>query len=459
MKKQALLFLFTSVLSGMQESLKHTADTAQIVVDRTNVEATTKGLFELLLQEKVDIDQVRELLKAGAEATAKNEQSATPLHLAAIRSLPEVCLMLLEAGAVLDAFDKQNWTPFNYALQYGSDETNFFFAKRRAAINAQASPLHVAAMYGRAKVCQHLLQFGYTGAEMDHRGLTPLHFAAMSGSTEASSVLLSRGASIDSARGKKRSTPLYFAAGSGHKDLCLFLILRGAGVHATTKKGRTFFHKAASKGHIPVCLLALEYGANFLAMDINELTPLHVAVVKNKDEAVRAIIRNAIFWQLPLEDLSAVGEVTPYKRMIATLGCLRLGLRLPYDLLYLIITSDPELADDALCVLMPLFGRWVRNGMKPEIMQAIPLILRKYVAKRFFGNTIEELKQLMGRVHSHSPTTSSQMGEILAIDRFEQNHRGAILKNITYRCGLLENSDTIVAKEKPGAWRQPGFLQ
>jgi uncharacterized protein len=71
-------------------------------------------------------------------------------------------------------------------------------ADPKAARNNRFTPLHAAAMQGRAAVCEALLAAGAdVDAQTDPQGYAPLHSAAFAGHLEAIGVLLRHGANCN----------------------------------------------------------------------------------------------------------------------------------------------------------------------------------------------------------------------------------------------------------------------
>ena len=69
-------------------------------------------------------------------------------------------------------------------------------------------------------------------------GITPLHFAAFSGSIDASKILMDAGANIN-AKGNNLATPIFFAISSHSVDIVKILIEGGAAVNHKMKRGVT----------------------------------------------------------------------------------------------------------------------------------------------------------------------------------------------------------------------------
>ncbi|OLP94080.1 Ankyrin repeat, PH and SEC7 domain containing protein secG, partial [Symbiodinium microadriaticum] len=122
------------------------------------------------------------------------------------------------------------------------------------------SPLHLAAKSGELEVVVLLLDAGAPLEAEDYTGATALHWAAANGCSEVTSVLLARGAS-PAASDRSGAQPLHDAAWSGHSDAAKALLRWGASTDATDDRGRTPLHCAALLSQVDIVEQLLESGA------------------------------------------------------------------------------------------------------------------------------------------------------------------------------------------------------
>ncbi|HET8785517.1 MAG TPA: ankyrin repeat domain-containing protein [Candidatus Limnocylindrales bacterium] len=138
------------------------------------------------------IDRVRAALDDDPDAArAFSPDGFTALHLAAFFGKPEIARALLDAGASVEAYTRND------------------FANQ---------PLHAAAAGRHLEVCRVLLAAGADVNATQHGGYTPLHEAAQHGDVEMVELFLSAGADpgIAVADG---GAPADLAEAAGHVDV------------------------------------------------------------------------------------------------------------------------------------------------------------------------------------------------------------------------------------------------
>jgi len=138
------------------------------------------------------VDRLRErLVDDPAAVVAFSSDGYTALHLAAFFGKTEAARILLEHGALVDAYTRN---PF------------------------ANQPLHAAAAGRHVEVCRVLIAAGADVNATQHGGYTPLHEAAQHGDVEMSELFLSAGADPESTT-DAGETPVEVAAAAGHADL------------------------------------------------------------------------------------------------------------------------------------------------------------------------------------------------------------------------------------------------
>lgn len=190
----------------------------------------------------------------------------TPLHLAAGNGQIEVCKLLLELGANIDATDDLGQKPIHVAAQNNfSEVAKLFLQAHPNLVNATSKDgntcAHIAAIQGSVKVIEELMKF-------DRQG-------------------------VISARNKVTdATPLQLAAEGGHADVVKALVRAGASCTDENKAGFTAVHLAAQNGHGQV--LDVMRSSNTLRISSKKLglTPLHVAAFYGQQDTVRELLLN-----------------------------------------------------------------------------------------------------------------------------------------------------------------------
>ena len=138
------------------------------------------------------IDRLHARLDADPAAVASFAPDGfTALHLAAFFGKVESARVLIDAGAPVDVYGR-------------NDLAN--------------QPLHAAAAGRHIEVCRLLVTAGADVDATQHGGFTPLHEAAQSGDVELAELFLSAGAD-PTARTNDGRTPAEIAAAAGHADL------------------------------------------------------------------------------------------------------------------------------------------------------------------------------------------------------------------------------------------------
>lgn len=185
----------------------------------------------------------------------------TGMHLAAHFGLAAMIQRLLEKGVAADSSGWLRRTPLSMAAQRGF-------------------------------ICTVGLLLERQDVDIDSRdslGLTPLHYAAMSGSFSIATLLIVKGAAIDR-RNKRGQTPLHLAAENGYESTVQVLIDAGSDVNALSDTETTPLFRAARRGHVSVIqrLLAAKADGDLITYD--GYSPLRTAVGYNQTGVVEALL-------------------------------------------------------------------------------------------------------------------------------------------------------------------------
>ncbi|CAM9344773.1 unnamed protein product, partial [Hapterophycus canaliculatus] len=161
-----------------------------LLAEQENKEGNTHPLHVAASQ---NILKLGTILLSGAglpvNPSVRDTWGQTPLHWAAMTDRVPFMLLLLEAGASIDALDCRDRTPLLSASAFGS-----------------------------AAAVRVLLQSGADPSEPSRGGLTPLHAAAAGGHLEVAELLIGGGADVDKLTGMGAS-PRHLAARQGHSDV------------------------------------------------------------------------------------------------------------------------------------------------------------------------------------------------------------------------------------------------
>ena len=193
-----------------------------------------------------DVNMARAILRYGAAKRCVNVNAPLfpkrerLLHLAARKGFREMCVLLLEANAEIDAEE----------------------------IADGKQPLHEACKHGHFDVCELLLDRKARLEEANFTGLRPLHWAAANGHKEICDMLLDRRAVLHSASGDTWQ-PIHHAAANGHEDVVRLFCKTGAKPDAETGSGQKGLHLACLGENKKTVQTLLDFGALFSMEDFS----------------------------------------------------------------------------------------------------------------------------------------------------------------------------------------------
>jgi ankyrin repeat protein len=249
---------------------------------------------------------VRLLLEKGAEVDARsryinNAGGWTPLLVAIREKHPKAALLLMEAGADVNA-------QIEYLIQGRGSRTAIMLAAEErlsdvvpallakgADVNARnslgATNLIVAADEGNLEIVQILLANGAEVNAAGNDGRTAL-MAAARHETTILQALLAKGAKVN-ARNKDGETALMWAAWTGTTENARVLLANGAQVNAARKDGWTALMLAAHRGLTATVRALINGGADVNARNKDGQTALTLATEAGHQSTVAVLTRKS----------------------------------------------------------------------------------------------------------------------------------------------------------------------
>jgi len=231
-----------------------------------------------------------ELLEAGGDKNARNEDDRTALMLAAQGGHLPIVRILLDQNAAIDLKDQNGNTALRLAISNNRGEVVAALLEKNVSMEDKNAALWFAAQLGRTQVLEALLSAGADKEAKDNNGLTTLMIAALYGKVETLESLLRAGADKE-AKNSRGATALMFAAQEGNVEALKALLSAGANKEAKNNHGITALMTAAHHGQVEVLEALLSAGANKEAKNNRGSTALIFAAKEGKVEALKALLK------------------------------------------------------------------------------------------------------------------------------------------------------------------------
>ena len=239
-----------------------------------------------------DVELVNRLLRAGADAKAKNQFGATPMSEAAFLGNIPIMEALLGAGADPDSPGPDNETALMLVSRTGNVAAAELLIKHGAHVDAREKQMeqtalmwasaesqpamvralisHGADVNAHSRIDEDLAQVSAEprAQHQSYGGLTPLLFATREGCLTCVESLVEAGAKLD-LPDPEGVTPLIEAITNAHFDTAAYLIAKGARVDKWDWWGRSPLYCAVDMNTIP-------HGGRADGPSLDQTTPLQI---------------------------------------------------------------------------------------------------------------------------------------------------------------------------------------
>uniref|UniRef100_A0A4X1TPK9 Ankyrin repeat domain-containing protein 27 n=1 Tax=Sus scrofa TaxID=9823 RepID=A0A4X1TPK9_PIG len=163
-----------------------------------------------------------------------------------------------------------------------------------------SSPLHIAALHGRADLLLLLLKHGASVGARDANQAVPLHLACQKGHFQVVKCLLASNAKPNK-KDLSGNTPLIYACSRGHHEVAALLLQHGASINTSNNKGNTALHEAVIEKHVFVVELLLLHGASVQVLNKRQCTAIDCAEQNSKIMELLQVVPSCV---ATLDDVS-----------------------------------------------------------------------------------------------------------------------------------------------------------
>jgi ankyrin repeat protein len=212
----------------------------------------------------------------------------TPLHYACENGHLFVAEQLLKHGADICARNATGTTPLHIICLCGASDLLGLIPENfiNCATYDGLSLLHCAADQGHIDICAYLIHVpGIIIASRDDAGMTPLHYACISGHIAIIQLLIEHG-SYWNCRDDRGRTPLLLAARHGHAFLIDWLVARGANINSRDDAGAMALHHACVSGDLATVKKLMEHRMDINCRTKKGATPTEVSSASDHEELV-----------------------------------------------------------------------------------------------------------------------------------------------------------------------------
>ncbi|OWF50780.1 inversin-like [Mizuhopecten yessoensis] len=341
-------------------------------------------MLQYLIESKCDVNQTTTTLRR------------TALHFAVLRHKMACMLLLIAAGAQLDAKDTFSNSPCHYAADDGYCQMLDVLIRRGVNVDTlditSKTPLMKAVRNNKTDAVLRLLRAQCNINITDRNSDMALHYAARNGCADVIDILISAGSQIDVQNYWGR-TPLMETVCYNHKDAVARLLKASCDLNRREfKTGDTALHIAIKRNYTEVVGLLLAAGSRHDIYNHQGETAAYDAVVSNKVEIIRLMVIHNCDPEQPGKYFSdgvykSLFQIAAEKghfdicRLLASFGYVDFRARGYIYMNYI----PPRLVTEQEDVV-----QWLRRKMQTPT--SLQLLCRKCIRKRLgykIGNTVE----------------------------------------------------------------------
>ena len=290
---------------------------AERILQAMTEESQIKDVIEVLLEAaKRGFDVVCRLcihMIPDTDLDLKDDNGYTALHYAAESGHVDTVSLLISQGARGDPGTNPISTPLVLAASAGRCQVVRILlaadADAMTRIDDCTLVSHVASGLsntdGHADAVQALLDADVNPDDVDNKGRSALHHAAIHGNLKIAQVLLRGKADLTLQDDLLDWTPLHHAARNNQKEVVCLFINQDVDLFVSDSDGWTSMHIAAMWSHVPVMEVLWQAAPDLLNyMSNNGRTPLHFA-----EDAIRST-KWLLAHSIDVDTMSDAGETT-----------------------------------------------------------------------------------------------------------------------------------------------------
>lgn len=343
-------------------------------------------MLQYLIESKCDVNKTTATLRR------------TALHFAVLRHKLACMLLLIRAGAKIDAKDTFSNSPCHYAADDGYCQILDRLIRRGVNVNTQditsKTPLMKAVRNNKTDAVIRLIRANCNMNITDRNYDMALHYASRNGCADVIDILISAGSFIDVQNYWGR-TPLMEAVCYNHKEAVARLLKAHCDLNRREfKTGDTALHIAIKRNYTDVVELLLKAGSRHDIYNHQSETAAYDAVVSNKIEIIRLMVvhncdleqpgkyfTNGVYKSL-FQIASERGHFT-ICRLLAVHGYVDYRARMYFHPSYI----PPRLVPEAEFVV-----NWLRKKM--QTTTSLQQLCRKCIRKRIGYKIAESVETL-----------------------------------------------------------------